>query len=147
MTAETLLSRLEKVRQTRPGCWLARCPGPSHRRGDKHPSLVVTEKEDGRVLIFCRAGCETANILAAAGLEFADLYPERPVSEHGIKPERKPFPAADVLRAVAFEATVVECAASQIQRKGYLNDREFERLALAQERLQAAVRAAGVDHG
>lgn len=143
MTAETLLARLDKVRQTGPNSWSARCPA----HDDRHPSLAVTEKQDGRVLIFCRALCPTPDILAAVGLTLSDLFPEKPLSVHGVKPERRPFPAADILRALAFEATVVDCAAGTIQRKGYLTDSECDRLALARERLQAAIRAAGVDHG
>jgi antitoxin (DNA-binding transcriptional repressor) of toxin-antitoxin stability system len=50
---------------------------PSHE--DANPSLSVTEGRDGRVLLRCHAGCEFAAIVAAIGLQPADLAPARDV--------------------------------------------------------------------
>jgi antitoxin (DNA-binding transcriptional repressor) of toxin-antitoxin stability system len=46
---------------------------PSHE--DANPSLSVTEGRDGRVLVRCHAGCEFDAIVAAIGLQPADLAP------------------------------------------------------------------------
>lgn len=72
-----VLSRLEGVRQTTHG-WLARCPVPTHGkgRGDKNPSLAVTETPDGKVLLHCYAKCPTSEILRYAGLHWQDLFPD-----------------------------------------------------------------------
>ena len=43
-----------------------RCHCPCH--DDSTPSLDIDEGEAGRILIRCRAGCETADVLAAVGL-------------------------------------------------------------------------------
>jgi hypothetical protein len=51
------------------------CPGPGHWRGDRHPSMTVTNG-DGRVLIHCHAGCHPEDILSALGLTLGDLYDE-----------------------------------------------------------------------
>jgi hypothetical protein len=40
-------------------------------------SLSVGEGEDGRALVWCRAGCDTGDVLAALGLTFRDLFPNR----------------------------------------------------------------------
>src|SRR3954451_23558672 len=58
--------------------FMASCPCLGHGRGlgDRKPSLHVSEGADGRVLLFCQAGCPTEHVLAAAGLEFVDLFPE-----------------------------------------------------------------------
>ena len=40
--------------------WSARCPAHDDRR----PSLSVSEGDDGRALVFCQAGCATAEALA-----------------------------------------------------------------------------------
>lgn len=142
MTAETLLNRLEKVKRTGENRWVARCPA----HDDKHPSLAVREMPDGRVLVKCFAGCGFDAIVAAAGLEPSDLFPERlPDSKYEKIQRREVFHSKDVMRALAFEATVVVCAASQIQRKGYLNDQEFERLALASERIAGGLAYAGAN--
>ena len=43
---------------------------------DKNPSLCVDLTHCGRILLFCRAGCGVADILAAVGLSMSDLYPD-----------------------------------------------------------------------
>lgn len=132
MTAEKLLDRLDKTKQTGPHRWIARCPA----HDDKHPSLAITETPDGTVLVKCFTGCGFDAIVAAVGLEPSDLFPEKlPETRQERHQRREYFHAADVLAALAFEATIVECAANQIQYKGYLTDPECDRLALASERI------------
>ena len=67
---ETLLSRLERVRGAGRCRYQARCP--AHQ--DRHPSLSIREADDGRVLLFCFAGCATPDVVAALGLEMSDLF-------------------------------------------------------------------------
>jgi hypothetical protein len=45
--------------------WLVRCPCPNHGkgRGDRFPSLSVSDGDDGRLLLRCFAGCEFVDIL------------------------------------------------------------------------------------
>jgi DNA primase len=131
VSADVLLSRLDKVRQTGPGRWLARCS--AHE--DKSPSLSVRELDDGRVLVHCFAGCGIEEILGALGLEFDALFPEKLI-EHG-KRERRPFPANDVLRALADESLLVAVAAANLGQKIELTDADRERLILAAARIQA----------
>ena len=131
MSADALLSRLDKVRQTGPGRWLARCPGHE----DKSPSLSIRELDDARLLLHCFGGCEVEQVLSALGLDFDALYPEKPL-EHG-KRERRPFPASDVLRAISDETLIVAVAAANIAQKVDLSDADLERLMLAAERIQA----------
>jgi hypothetical protein len=137
MIAETLLSRLGSVKRTGVDRWLARCPA----HDDKRPSLSVREIDGDRVLVHCWSGCGVGNVLEAVGLTFEALYPER-LSPHA-KPERRPFPAADVLRAVEWETLVVAVAASHLGNGRELTDPDRKRLLLAASRLSAAVRESG----
>ena len=41
--------------------WTARCPA----HNDTHPSLSVSESSDGRVLIYCFAGCSQERVIDA----------------------------------------------------------------------------------
>lgn len=141
MTAEILTSKLEKVKQVGPFRWQARCPA----HDDKGPSLSIRETDDGRVLVHCFAGCSVHEIVQAAGLELADLFPPRPGADHS-RPERQPFPAADVLRAVAFESLVVSAAAASLLAGEPFGVADRERLILAVSRINAAMTAAGVRH-
>jgi Toprim domain len=47
--------------------YLVRCPCLHHGkgRGDKHPSLSISDGEDGRLLVNCHAGCTYEEIIAA----------------------------------------------------------------------------------
>lgn len=142
MSADVLLSCLDKVKRTGPSTWIACCPA----HDDKHPSLTIRETEDGRILVHCHAGCEVEAVLVAIGMNISDLFTPR-VVDHRVKPERRPFPAADVLRAVAFEAMVVAAAAVAMLAGEPFSEIDRERLVLAVSRIQAAISAAGVRHG
>lgn len=144
MSAETLLSRLDKVRQTGPGRWVACCP--AHE--DKRPSLTVRDRDDGGTLVHCFAGCTAHEVVSAVGLSLSDLFPERTADQaHAIKGERRPFPAADVLRCIAFEALVVLTAGVALLDGTPFTDTDRARLVQAVGRIQAALDAGGLSHG
>ncbi len=135
-----LLSRLEGVRQTGQGRWLAACP--AHE--DRTPSLSIRELSDGRVLIHDFGGCAAGDVLAAVGLRLSDLFPER-LGDH-VKGERRPFPAADILKALAFEALVVLMAGTALLAGTPLPEVDRDRLAVAVARIGEALALAGVHH-
>lgn len=131
MSAEPLISRLAKVKQTGRGNWLACCP--AHE--DKRPSMTIREVEDGRVLVHCFAGCSAAEIIQAVGLEFDALFPPRPKVDH-LPAVRRPYPAADVLEALHFEAFVVLTSAAVLRAGEPLTEAEMARLSLAASRIE-----------
>ncbi len=144
MSAEIFLWRLEKVHQTGPGRWVACCPAHEDRRA----SLAVRELDDGRTLVHCFAGCTVHEVVSAVGLSLSDLFPEKPTNEaHSIKGERRPFPAAGVLRCIAFEALVVLTAGAALLAGQPFSDADRERLVVAVGRIQAALDAGGIRHG
>ena len=141
---DAMLSRLDGVKRTGNGTWLARCPA----HADKSPSLSIRETDDDKVLIHCHAGCSVHEIVGAVGLEISDLFPPRPVDPAQVgKPVRRPFPAADILRAIAFEALVVGCAASAMLAGEPFTQTDRDRLMLAVGRIQSALDAGGLNHG
>lgn len=115
---ELILAGLARHRQTAPGRWLAACPGPLHKRGDRNMSLSIGETADGAALVHCFAGCGTADILAALGLDMADLFPPR-VGEpgyHGGRPKVPPIPWRDVFDAIALDLTTCSLAFTDLAR-------------------------------
>lgn len=136
--ADCLLSRLEGVRQTGPDRWMARCP--AHE--DRAASLSVRDM-GSRVLVYDFAGCSAADVVAAAGLELSDLF-ERSGDDYS-QPhrERRPWPATDVLRAVAYEATVAAVGAAAVADGRDITQADRERLVVAAARLREAARIAG----
>jgi len=132
--ADRLLAKLDDVRATGPHCWLALCPVPAH--DDRTPSFSVRELDDGRVLLHCFGGCAVEDVLAAIGLEFDDLFPDKSTEHY--PPERRPFRAADVLRAVSFEALVAGIILGRLGAGHPLTEDDRQRAFLACERLIAA---------
>lgn len=134
MSAETLLARLEGVRQTGPGRWTARCP--AHE--DRSPSLSIRETDEGIILLNDFAGCCAADIVAALGLMLSDLFPER--LTHCAKPTRPNHwhAAREALRAVSAEALLVALAAENISKGMKFSPEDHARLILAAGRCRAA---------
>ena len=69
MKATEFLPHLHNVQSVKPEQWKACCPAHS----DLHPSLIIKETDD-RLLVHCRAGCRTSDVLAAVGLDYSDLF-------------------------------------------------------------------------
>ncbi len=77
---DRVLARLEGVHENGSG-FVARCPVQGHGkgRGDRNPSLSLSEGDDGKVLLRCHAGCTIEDVVAEADLSMMDLFepPER----------------------------------------------------------------------
>ncbi|MEQ1800638.1 MAG: DNA primase [Gammaproteobacteria bacterium] len=133
MTADNLIARLERVRQTAPGRWLARCPAHS----DRGPSLSVREVPDGRTLVHCFAGCDPESVLEAVGLRMADLFPAGARTHHA-PPTRSRIPAADLLRVIERDSLTVGIGGARFLERRELTDAEWQVLAWAVGRIAAA---------
>ncbi len=68
---ENVLRQLRGVRPIGEGKWQACCP--AHE--DRSPSLSISIGEDGRVLLYCHAGCRLSDICSAMKLALTDLGP------------------------------------------------------------------------
>lgn len=137
-----LLARLEKVKENGPGRWLACCPA----HADRAPSLAVRETPDATILVKCFAGCPTADVLAAVGMELKDLFPRRDNDTyHASKRPGERWVPRDVLAAVAREALITLLAAEATHRGERLTRDDLERLAQAAGRLRNAAREVGAN--
>jgi len=139
MAINDLLNTLEGVKKTGANDWIARCSA----HADKRASLTITEKDDGRVLIHCFAGCGAAEVLAACGLDFDALYPPK-INGDSAKPIRRPWNPNSLLKIMAFEASVVALEALRISNGHATTPEDKQRMLLAHQRLQKAV---GLIHG
>lgn len=70
MRLTDILERLSGVEEDHDG-YLALCPAHADR---VHPSLKLTLKAGGKLLVVCRAGCVTADILTKLRLSPSDLF-------------------------------------------------------------------------
>jgi hypothetical protein len=129
MSAATLLDRLEKVRQTAPGRWIARCP--AHE--DRAPSLSIREVDDGRVLVHDFGGCEVGDVLAAVGLSLSDLF-EKPLG-HSFQQSHAGVPARDRLEILDHEVTVAALILADVLRERAVDEGQWKRLAEASAKI------------
>ncbi|WP_018878955.1 hypothetical protein [Thioalkalivibrio sp. ALE9] len=139
--AERLLARLEKVKRTGAGRWLACCPA----HGDRSPSLSIRETDDGTVLVHCFAGCGAAEVMQAVGLELRDLFPPKaPDARSPLRPGQRWVPR-DALEAVAHEALLVVVVADDVHQGRTPTEQDMHRLAQAAGRIRAAAREVGAN--
>lgn len=68
MTLTDLLSRFDNVVEEEDG-YVVRCPA----HADSVESLRITVSDTGKVLVKCRAGCQTGTVMDALGLSLRDL--------------------------------------------------------------------------
>lgn len=136
--ADLLLPRLDGVRRTGPGRWVAKCPA----HADRVPSLTLREASDGRLLLHCFGGCPVDQVLEAVGLELHALFARRPGTPGaGTRRERRPWNAADLLALAAHEARIVFVAATDLAQGRPLPQAERQRLLEAARRLGDMVEA------
>ena len=136
MNIDTLISRLDGVKETGHGKYIARCPA----HDDRSPSLAVKDGDGGRVILHCFAGCETEDVLNAIGLTFADVMPERIGAEHSYKPLKPRFDARQVLECISHEVMVVCILAERFA--DIASEKDSERLLIAASRINAALKSA-----
>lgn len=137
--AETLLPRLDGVKQTGPDRWIASCPA----HADRHPSLSIRELPDGRVLIHDFGGCSAADVVAAVGLSLADLF-EKPLETLAPLRPRERWDRGDVWKLLVHEAGIAAIAAADAAAGRPVSDADADRAGLAADRLADAVQSMGV---
>lgn len=128
---EIVLSRLNKVKKTGDGKYLALCPA----HADKNPSLAIKAVDD-RILLHCFAGCETSDVLSAINLSFTDIMPNRCGGD--FPKEKKPFFATEVLQAIKDESQFTHFCAIHMSKGFKLCDSDLKRLAIAATNLKHA---------
>ena len=142
--AEKVLHCLDGVRPMGAGRWMALCPA----HADKTPSLSVRDA-DGKVLLYCFAGCPSADVLSSIGLTWQDLYAD---------PREAAYRAATSRRGRKFhnlggsapvggidldhERLVIEIAKADAAAGKPISTEDRARVALAHDRLKAAKRGA-----
>lgn len=130
---EDILSRLDKVKRTAKGNWLACCPA----HDDRSPSLTIHQADDGRVLCRCWSGCSFPEIVAAVGLGFDPWFPEK--LEGDFKgPIRRPYPAADILAAVSDDAMKVAVTVANLANGEKITPEDYMELLAAAGRIATA---------
>lgn len=136
---DVLLSRLDGIRKTGQDRWMARCPA----HGDKTASLSIRD-DQGKILLRCFAGCSVHEVVAAVGMNLADLFPPRAAEPwQTCKPFKRPFDALGALQALSDDALVVALCASALARGEAIAGSDRQRLLDSVSRIQNALDACG----
>ena len=126
MDVNNLLSKLDKVKSTGNGKYLACCPA----HPDKSPSLAIKKTDDEKLLLHCFSGCSVIDILAAIGLELSDLMPENPNYQKGNKPPR--FNKYELFDRLIHESIILSLAIRQLLNFQDLSAEDEARVLVAE---------------
>ncbi|MFD9442113.1 phage/plasmid primase, P4 family [Streptomyces sp. NPDC060001] len=122
MRLTEILERLDGVEEDHDG-YLALCPAHNDRA---HPSLKLTLKDDGKLLLVCRTGCDRGDVLEKLRLSTSDLFD---VDGQGVKtisaraPESIGVAEIAGLRMFVDETTAALAADEADAARKYLLDR------------------------
>jgi hypothetical protein len=127
---DNILSRLEKVKSTKPNEWVACCPA----HNDRTPSMGIKLTDNGKILIHCFGQqCSIDSIVTAIGLELSDLFPQTDNVEYK-RNKREYFNPATILKAIEFEATVLMLSSADVLNKN-VSPEDHKRIELAHDRI------------
>src|SRR5690349_15668524 len=107
------------------GGWLARCPVPSHGKGqgDRNPSLSVSDK-DGIALVHCHGGCDQDQVFRA----ITAMLPGRMFNEQSTEPTAAPTAPQEKPTNLSMEEHVLPWVA-ELQKsesaKRWLREQRF----------------------
>lgn len=135
---DLVLQRAEAhgVRPAGKGRWRMR--GACH--GGRNASAVsIAEGDGGAVLLKCWGGCEVSRIAEALGLDLADLFPATTAAGQGRPPQRRPFTAGELLRALGAELNVAWVILGDVAAGRELGPKDRARAGLARERCMALI--------
>lgn len=134
MDITVFLSRLGQVRKSGKN-WIAKCP--AHQ--DRSPSLMISERNDGSVGLYCFAGCKTDDICGAIGLTLADLFPESPHEPNYKRPPRTLMTHADAMRGLSAELGIAALLAISVADQQPLSESDLNRGLTAVGRIRTAL--------
>lgn len=135
---DELLSRLDKVQPIGKDRFKACCPA----HNDKSPSLSIKAADD-RLLIHCFGGCSVHDVLDSLGMDINDLF-DKP-NYHRRKPgQPQKASAADIMRAISLELTVVVMTAEDMHRNLTIKPDDVARLYVAYQRINNAIDDGGL---
>jgi DNA primase len=118
---DVLLSRLE-YKPAGKNKYKAKCPA----HDDRSPSMMITEADDGKVLVHCFAGCSIHDIVTSVGLEIGDLFPDSIKS--------RPYPTK---QDIEEEKAYLQIQHKRMQMGQQLDPIELNRVEKAIHRLRA----------
>ena len=126
MSTDTLLEKLDGVKQVAHGRWRAKCPAHD---GENPSALSIGETSDGVTLLKCFAGCSVSDVVQAVGLELHDLFPRvewQTTGMRGARPRRPRVDWAAAIEACERDLILVKIVLTQLARREPINDEDAD---------------------
>jgi hypothetical protein len=121
---DTLLNRLDGVKTNSNNKWLAKCPA----HDDRSPSLAIKLVDDDKILLKCWAGCEIESVLAAIGLTFVDLFPEKINVTYDRRQPRIPrFSCHEMFPLIIQESLILCLTISDVMKGELISETDLKR--------------------
>lgn len=142
---ESFLGRLDGVKKTGPGKWIAKSP----TRNERTASLSIRQTDEGRILLHDFGGSDAAEILAALGLNWVQLIPPHLRTNRSYSPaERQGHDARAALNTISMAASLTRICANRLADGRALAKDDRDQLRRAAHEIETALRAVqGVRHG
>ncbi|MGD0960798.1 MAG: hypothetical protein ABSB19_13410 [Methylomonas sp.] len=124
--SDMLLPLLDHVKQIGPNKWTAICPA----HDDRHPSLAITQTDEGALLIKCWAGCGAQAIVESVGLSLRDLFPRKTASDYDPtkpRPKAPKFSKSELFDLLLIEAVILALSFEAIRMHGSVSSVDAER--------------------
>jgi hypothetical protein len=99
--------------------------------------LTIHASDTGKIVVRCFAECSFEEIVNAVGLGWEPWFPPKQKDDF-YPPIKRPFPAMDVLSAIADEARILAVFISDLDFAVPLKQDDIDRARLAAERIVAA---------
>jgi len=134
-----VLERVENIRVSG-NFYRADCP-TGHR---SRSTLMISEGDDGRALLWCHAGCTFDEIVTGLGLQKQDLFARQdpanmtPQQRQEYRDKVRQSGWKTALALLTLETRIVEIASVQLLKGSPLNVPDHLRLELAGERIRSA---------
>tara|TARA_R110002050_G_scaffold137913_2_gene261629 strand:- start:15 stop:431 length:417 start_codon:yes stop_codon:yes gene_type:complete len=119
---EQILARFEKVYASTNDKTQYQCLCPSH--DDKTASLGIKFDND-KVIFNCFGGCDTGDVISAAGLSWNDIMPNS--VDNNYKPNKRFNPFA-VLKAIRNDVLFLYLCANEIKKNEPLKESDQQKL-------------------
>jgi len=119
---EQILARFEKVYASTNDKTQYQCLCPSH--DDKTASLGIKFDND-KVIFNCFGGCDTGDVISAAGLSWNDIMPNS--VDNNYKPNKRFNPFA-VLKAIRNDVLFLYLCANEIKNNEPLKESDQQKL-------------------
>lgn len=142
---EGLLSRLDGVKRTGPGKWIAKCP----TRNERTASLSIKQTEDGSILLHDFGGSDAGEVITALGLSWIHLIPPHLRNNRSYSPaERQGHDAQAALNAIYGSAVLVRICGNKLLDGQGLDQSDYHALRRAVHDISTALDGVrGVLHG